>query len=87
MRTKKQVERLSKSLGVTITDDQDLGRLWADTPSGKRFESDLHCIVADYGDNGTWDHGPKAEAWDDLGERLTYYAKAGLESCPGSCGR
>ncbi len=71
---KADVVRLASEQGATITEHDDLGRIFADAPTGKVFSaSDLHCMVADWG----LDYGLKADAWADLGERMNY----GVEPC------
>ena len=83
--TKAKVTKLAARLGVELTDDDELGRIFADAPKGKRFEPDLHCLVADYGSRGDIEAGWKAEAWADLAERLAYVEKHGLEDCDEKC--
>jgi hypothetical protein len=72
---KAAVLKLAADLGAEITEDGELLRIFADAPTGKVFSASfLHCMISDW--DPEWG-AKKADAWTDLGDRLSY----GIEDC------
>jgi hypothetical protein len=76
--SKRAAEREAKRLGVTLSENEEMGRIFADAPVGFTMDG-LHVMVSDWGP----EYGPKADAWADLAERMGHVRE--LEACAEDC--